>query len=138
MVDRMTPEFYQKMQRYIVNSSVDITVLRLRPEGTVQAAQNYLCAFDLTQLATPNSFRDVLDATTADLSDAFPFPSWGHARKCLNIFLRRVVYDHYLRQRYGLGAIEQALEVPLDKNVAVGITSAAKRYGLSPPPSGIP
>jgi hypothetical protein len=134
MVDRMNAEFYRKLQRYVVNTCIDITVLRRRPPGTVEAAQKFLYEIDLAQFAEHGSFRHVLDSTTGALSCAFLTPSWGHARKCLNIFLRRVAYDHYLREKYGLGAAERLLEVPLDSNVAKGITHDAAKYGLNRPP----
>jgi hypothetical protein len=43
------------------------------------------------------------------------------ARKALNIFLRDVFYNHYLREEYGFGRLEQWLELPLDMDAARGL-----------------
>jgi hypothetical protein len=50
----MSPEFYAKVQRYIVNSSIDISVLRGRSRGTVEAAQSFYM-----RLTLPNSHSRV-------------------------------------------------------------------------------
>jgi hypothetical protein len=127
-------EFYAKMQRYIVNSGIDMSVLRGRPSGTLTAVHKFLCAIDLAKIAESASFETLLDEETKALVRSCVGASWGHARKCLDIFLRRATYDHYLRERYRLGSLEPVLELPLDSNVAAGIALDARKYGLRPPP----
>jgi hypothetical protein len=63
----MTNEFYSRMQRYIINSSIDMSVLRGRPGGTLEAAQNSLNDVDLAEFANPASFRRVLNNKTEAL-----------------------------------------------------------------------
>lgn len=46
---------------------------------------------------------------------------WGAARKFLNIFLRDVVYNRYLCDKYELMHIVPWLELPLDSQVASGL-----------------
>jgi hypothetical protein len=68
------------------------------------------------------------------------FPSgaqhWGAARKALNLFLRDVLYNHYLSQHFRFRRIEKWLEVPLDSYTAKGIR---EKYGSKklPPWKGI-
>ena len=52
--------------------------------------------------------------------------SWGAARKALNIFLRDVLYNHYLRSHHGLDRLEDWLEVPLDRDVAVALRAESE------------
>ena len=130
----MNAEFYAKMQRYIVNSGIDMSVLRGRPSGTLKAVHEFLYAIDLAKFADPASFRTVLDERTKALVRSCAGASWGHARTCLGIFLRKATYDYYMRERYRLGSLEPVLELPLDSNVAAGIALDAKKYGLRPPP----
>ncbi len=51
--------------------------------------------------------------------------SWGAARKGLNLFFRDVIYNYYLRQKLDINDNShvhlQNLEVPLDKDVALGL-----------------
>ena len=130
----MNTEFYAKMQRYIVNSGIDTSVLRGRPWGTLKAVSEFLYAIDLAKFADPASFGTVLDEKAEALVRSCAGASWGHARKCLDIFLRKATYDYYLRKRYRLGSLEPVLELPLNSNVAAGIAFDARKYGLPPPP----
>jgi hypothetical protein len=134
VVLRMNTEFYAKMQRYIVNSGIDMSVLRGRPSGTLKEISGFLYAFDLDKIADPASFGTLLDEQTKALVRSCSGASWGHAKKCLDIFLRKATYDHYLRERYRLGSLEPVLELPLDSNVAAGIAFDARKYSLRPPP----
>ena len=60
--------------------------------------------------------------------------SWGAARKVLNIFLRDCLYNVYLRDAFGLGAIGYFLEVPLDSHVAAGLIQSDHGGDLPPWP----
>lgn len=132
----MTSAFYKEIQTYVVNAGIDMSVLRGAPAGTKRAAHKFLFALDLAEFTDPASFRRVLDTKTEALTRLFPATGrfWGRARKCMNIFLRNATYSHYLRERYGLGNLESILEMPLDSNVAKGLTCDAKKYHLSTPP----
>ena len=58
------------------------------------------------------------------------------ARKCVNLFLRACVYNHYLREAYPhLRRIVQLLEVPLDSRVGTGLHKSSQ--GLLPPWPGL-
>jgi hypothetical protein len=52
---------------------------------------------------------------------------WGSARKFLNIFLRDCLYNYLLRESYKLSRWEPWLEVPLDKQVAIGLRNEFER-----------
>ncbi len=141
----MPPEFYTRLQTYVVNAGIDTSVLQIRKKGSkskgsLHAVQRFLYDADLSTFSDPNTFPQILDDTTIALkgfvdtalpsNDNLP---WGFARKCLNIFLRNSTYSHYLRERYSLWGVESILEVPLDSNVAEGLERDAAKYGLSPP-----
>jgi hypothetical protein len=130
----MNAKFYAKMQRYIVNSGIDMSVLRGRPSGTLKAVSEVLYAIDIAKFADRASFAAVLDEKTKALARSCAGASWGHARKCLDIFLRKATYDYHLRERYRLGSLEPVLELPLDSNVAKGVKCDAEKYGFRPPP----
>jgi hypothetical protein len=46
---------------------------------------------------------------------------WGTARKCLNIYLRDVLYNRFLCEHFRLSKLEKLLEIPLDSEVARGL-----------------
>ena len=72
-------------------------------------------------------FQSRLNVATRRLKDRLPkgARNWGAARKALNIFLRDVLYNHYLRSRHHLDRLEEWLEVPLDRDVAAALRAAA-------------
>jgi hypothetical protein len=129
-------EFHRRIQTYVVNAGIDMSVLRSAPAGTKDAAHKFLFALDLGEFtADPASFPVVLNEKTEALKDSFPENGrvWGRARKCLNIFLRNATYSYYLREKYVLGKLESILELPLDSNVARGLKRDAAEYHISPP-----
>ena len=111
----------------VAELSVGASAVRGMPRGTVAAARNALKRTRLTAIpiAERERFRSWLDQQTRRVSAALPEPSWGVARKLLNIFLRSCVYDTALRTGYGLAPVEPWLEVPLDQQVAAGIRSCS-------------
>lgn len=74
-----------------------------------------------------------MDKLTDDLRGKFPNggKSWGAARKGLNLFFRDVVYNKYLADllevptdyKENMKTLRN-LEVPLDRDVAAGLTKA--------------
>lgn len=93
--------------------------------GVVLAARLFLKELNLDSFrtSTEQQFRARLNTATKRLRDRLPRKArnWGAARKAINIFLRDALYNHYLRSRYRLDHIEGWLEVPLDRNVAMGL-----------------
>src|SRR5208283_1063473 len=93
--------------------------------GVLTIARRYLEAIDLFKFSVTNEqqFKSLLDANTKDLMNSFPkgARNWGAARKALNLFLRDVLYNHYLSQHFGFRQIEKWLEVPLDSYTAKAI-----------------
>jgi putative transcriptional regulator len=132
----VTPEFWPRLQQYVINAGIDMSVLRGAPAGTKEAAHKFLIELDLKEFTKPASFSALLDDKTEALRRTFPKNAqyWGRARKCLNIFLRNATYSYYLRERYGLGDLEPSLELPLDSNVARGLTLDAANHHLCAPP----
>jgi len=109
-------------------AEVAISPSTLRNQGAprvVLAARRFLKELNLDSFraSTEPKFRDRLNTATNRLKHLFPRKArnWGAARKAINIFLRDALYNHYLRSRYRLDRIEGWLEVPLDRNVAMGL-----------------
>jgi hypothetical protein len=78
---------------------------------------------DSFRAKTEEGFHVRLDAETTRLVKRLPkgARNWGTARKALNIFLRDVLYNHYLRSRHRFDELERWLEVPLDRDVATSL-----------------
>jgi hypothetical protein len=58
---------------------------------------------------------------------------WGVARKCLNLFFRDALYNHYLRTKYGLAKFERYLEIPLDSHVGTELRHSPEGQNANPP-----
>lgn len=124
----MNDKYIALLQQRIANTSVGPSTARgMGPKGTIQAARQFLTDLDLRKLRkrSQSSFATELDAITVELMRFLPRKArhWGSARKFLNIFLRGVIYDCYLCERYKLYTIEPWLEIPLDRQVAKGLGS---------------
>jgi len=102
--------------------------------GIAAAGRRFLAALDLRAFVSSREevFQRELDKATEQLQVALPGPArhWGLARKILNIFLRDALYNHYLRQEYGLSRVEFFLEVPLDSLSAQGLRERRKQEAL--------
>lgn len=134
----MTDEiFIKNMQRRIAQISVGASALRNQgAKGIIDICREYFeNSIDLKVFVSSlksGNHKSYLDKHTSQLLDKFPEngKSWGAARKGLNLFFRDVVYNLYLANHLGIplnkkanDAILKDLEVPLDKDVAMGITS---------------
>lgn len=99
--------------------------------GIVEAARSFLGDLDCRRLARRQAadFQRVHEEVTRELMAALPKGgrSWGLSRKLLNIFLRDVLYSHYLRDVSGLALAEAYMEVPLDSISAGRISDAFPR-----------
>jgi hypothetical protein len=109
----------------------------LRNQGgphVVSAARSFLKQLDLQLFGadSPQAFRRVLDQQTARLKAALPpgAQNWGAARKALNIYLRDILYSHYLCGEYGFAGLEEWLELPLDSEAAKGLHSEPEGHAL--------
>jgi hypothetical protein len=107
--------------------SVGGTTVRGMPTGTTKAARSSLRRTRLYTLPTTSrsSFVAWLDQQTRRIAKSLPEPSWGVARKVLNIFIRSCVYDAPIRAHFHLAAVESWLEVPLDQGVGAGIRACS-------------
>ena len=122
----MNDEYIALLQRRIAGTSIGPSTARgMGPGGTIKAARQFLADLDLRRLRKlrQSSFPALLDSMTNELIAALPRKSqhWGSARKFLNIFLRGVIYNRYLCERYRLYSLEPWLEIPLDSHVARGL-----------------
>lgn len=115
--------FIESMQRRVATIAIGPSTVRGQgSDGVVSAARAFLETLNLAKFATdrPDRYRAALDRATTALQAQLPGPaaSFGLARKCLNIFLRDALYNHYLRAAFGLEVAEPLLELPLDSFVA--------------------
>lgn len=122
----MDAVFYTLLQKRIASTAVGASTARgMGPKGTIQSARRFLANVDLARFSVDSEklFSEKLDRVTAGLRRSLPRGArhWGAARKFLNIFLRGVVYNRHLYQRYKLSGIEPWLELPLDSHVAKGL-----------------
>jgi len=106
------------------------------PPGTILKVREFLKNVSPQQfkVQTPEEFRKELDVVTENLSEHFSQKNWGAARKVLNIFLRDVLYNHYLHSHFSFKTVENWLEVPLDGDVAKNLLAAPEGKSLPPWP----
>jgi hypothetical protein len=102
--------------------------------GVVDAARAALSKVDLKKFsrASKERFIDTLDEHTEFIRRKLPFGArhWGTSRKCLNIFLRDILYNQFLCPHFGFLGLESFLEVPLDRDVACGLLSEPEGASL--------
>ena len=132
MNDDLLKRFQLRAAQFAIGPST------LRNQGApnvVASAREFLNGLDLGhfRVDTPAAFRRELDEETENLQKAFPVDArhWGAARKALNIFLRDVLYHHYLCEEFGFRHLEPWLEVPLDSQVAHGLLGEPEGSGLT-------
>lgn len=123
------------MHRYVAYCSVGASTVRgLRTSGVVAAARDALRRVELGPYGsgTPKAFRSRLDRDTGLVQGSLPDGAqfWGVARKLLNIFLRGALYNTYLNPHYGLSALEDRYEMPLDSLSASGICDLSATRSL--------
>lgn len=117
----VTPfDFFDTLQARTAMLAVGRSTVRNQGgPGILDACRKYLRALDLTefQVDTEDAFRVVLEAHTQTLMQRFPAKArknWGAARKVMNIFLRDVVYNRPMCNRFRLSRLGPWLELPLD------------------------
>lgn len=118
--------FIELLQRHIANTSIGPSTARgMGPKGSIQAVRKYLMKLDLSVYSKCNrpEFECQLDKITSNLKKSLPKGAqhWGSSRKFINIFLRGVLYNRYLCDKYDLYSLEPWLELPMDKHVAMGL-----------------
>jgi hypothetical protein len=86
--------------------------------GDIKYVRDFLDRLDLRRFSDPGTFDHALDRATQSLAKLLPKGGWGAARKFLNIYLRAVTYNYYLRRAYKLAPVERMLELPMDKFAA--------------------
>lgn len=133
---RSTEDLIAAVHRRVAQVAIGPSALRNQgAPGVVEAARRYfeeqveLRSFRRA-LATDIAYQSWLNKHTAALMQAFPRGArhWGAARKALNLFCRDVCCNTLLAGEVGLPSSPKAfnqsvrwLEVPLDKDVALGI-----------------
>jgi len=80
-------------------------------KGDIEHIRDFLDHINLRRFSNPATFHRALDRATISLAKLLP-------RKFLNIYLRNVTYNHYLRRAYSLHRIERLLELPMDSFAA--------------------
>lgn len=105
--------------------------------GLVRAAQGYFehqvpVGQFVNSLSNNSHYNDFLKHHTDSLLSVLPngAQNWGVARKGLNLFLREIVYNSFLAEKYKIptrmsefNIFAQNMEVPLDGHVAKALIS---------------
>jgi len=138
---RDTREHLLAIHRRVAQVAIGPSSLRNQgAPGVVDAARSYFeerIRLDTFAKALPleRTYQRWLDRHTEGLMHHFPKGArhWGAARKALNLFTRDVCYNTLLAGELGLprsvASFNRAvhwLEVPLDKDVALGIRQKAR------------
>ena len=123
---------HDAIQKFLSVVCISAGTTRGQPAGCLDAVRGYLGGVDLGNIPRMRrGFREWLDGHTEGILVAMggvgAGRAWGLARKALNLFLRDCLYNHYLRDRYGLGRLEGWLEIPLDSIVAHKLEELARK-----------
>lgn len=134
------PDFLKLIQRYVADVGITGSALRNQgAPGVVDAARRFLVDLDLSPLVgfNPPDYRAWLDSTTQDLLRALPHgaQNWGAARKALNIFMAHAFLNRELCPAYGLLALADVLETPLNDQAAKALRKLAGEGKLPKWPS---
>lgn len=130
--------FLKMMQARTASLTIGASTLRNQgASNVVSNTREFLKRLDLRRFRakTAKGFKNALDRETIKLKKVLPVGArnWGAARKALNIFLRDVFYNYYLREEYRFGKLEQWLELPLDKDAARGLREHSEEMGIHLP-----
>ena len=122
----MNDRLMNLLQQRIAEGAVGASALRNQgAKGVIAAAREFLKKLDLADFSvtSQDGFLDVLNFHTSSMQKHLPPNArhWGAARKGLNLFLRDVLYNRYLSERFEFKRIEKWMEVPLDRFAAKGI-----------------
>lgn len=127
-------QLLQAIQEFAAIEAVGTSAVRGQPAKTKKVIQKVLMAADLNAIPRRSQpkFEKWRNQLTECVQRKLPNPDkpWGIARKAVNLFLRDCFYNHYLREEYGLAAVEQWLEVPLDGVVSRAFCREAGRGEL--------
>jgi hypothetical protein len=120
----------KKFIRLVHNRVAELAIgpSALRNQGdkhVVSKARSFLKSLEISKFApsSESRFLQQLDLKTKSLMKRLPKRArhFGAARKALNLFLRDVLYNTYLRRYYHFEKATEFLEVPLDSYVVKGI-----------------
>lgn len=94
--------------------------------GQIEGVRDFLKKLPIGAFANPETFSKTLNRTTEKpaknrLKHGRLKGRWGAARKFLNLYLRWITYNCYLRREYKLDRIERLLELPMDSYANAGL-----------------
>lgn len=127
--------FLLQIHKRISIISIGASALRNQgASGIIKIARDYFFQIDIDEfvsaLETKSTYNLFLNEHTENLISNFPEngKSWGAARKGLNLFFREIAYNKFFSDYYDFPRdfVEfnekfNFLEVPLDRDVALGI-----------------
>lgn len=130
-------EFTELVRHHLAIGAVTPSAARqMVPKGGIQYVRKFLDDLDIRRFNNPANFRRSLDLATKSLARWLPKGRWGAARKFLNIYLRNITYNVFLRRAYRLDRVESLLELPLDSFAAKGL-HAEREGGALPGWKGV-
>ena len=131
----MTEIFIKKIKNRIAQTAVvNSTIRNMHSAPALAPIRIKLNNLDIEKLIKNIYIKDnytlYLDELTHDFKKNIPFKNdgWGPSRKCLNLFIRDLFYNSFIREYYNLpsnfdlyNAFLRPLELPLDSYVAKNI-----------------
>jgi hypothetical protein len=122
----MNEQLIGRLQDRVADLAIGNSTLRNQgAKGVARIARRLLkkIKLDAYKCKSRKQFLGRLNNDTKEMKDNLPDGAkhWGTARKALNIFLRNVVYNVYLREHFCLGGIVSWLELPLDSYTMDGL-----------------
>lgn len=129
-------EFYKFVHRRLAQISIGPSAIRNQgASGLINTLRHYFeeqieLDIFISSLSDDTAYKKFLTIHTNKILGLFPetAQSWGAARKGLNLFLREIVYSKFISNRFSIpddfnefNYFVKVMEVPLDKEVAIGI-----------------
>jgi len=133
MIEALAPEYLEFMQRRLAVGSITPSALRnVVGAGSIDAVATFLGRLslgDLEKIDSEQAFLFWLNKQTELARDVMKpvspqeRPSWGGARKCVNIFLFECLVNRLIYAKYedAFDRITPWLEIPLDSYVGTNL-----------------
>ncbi len=137
------------LRKNLINTSIGTSAVRNQGNGIAEPIRCKLIEvftfnsfFDNLKNHDPKEFKRYLNRLTENVDNINGISKngkepgrvrWGTARKCVNLFLRTVVYNGFIWDAYNIsirdfqpGGLMEKLELPLDSYVVKGIIKDSK------------
>jgi hypothetical protein len=146
----MKDKSLMQITNFIAETSIGSSTIRnMGPAGNIQLVRNFLKVISIQDFLIAAHFEPTykkwLNKQTSKLIKETNFrgDGFGPARKCINIYLRNIIYNSLVCAHFGLipysrefNNVLSHLEIPIDSFSAKGIMKDAKKVHNCPPLPG--